>query len=246
MKFQPKQIEDAYSEDGSSAFLFDLRNSTEIIRKISWDKRLDYHIHFMMQLNEFVYTTLYNNCDENYFGINDTGDGYLCVFLDDVHAFTCLDIALRIKEYLEIQIPKHNENLYLKTFKLKEENQKIEKNIPKFDYGFGLHSGGSIIYRTKIDSRLTNTKDFIYGIVPNTVARLESFTKNYINYKFLITGNYKKNLKNQDSYSKINDLLKNVKSLGRVNLHDGKENGHNIYELNDKFISKFVEYYRKI
>jgi len=41
-------------EFGSSAFLFDLRNSTTIIRKISWDKRLLLHIKFMMKLYKKV------------------------------------------------------------------------------------------------------------------------------------------------------------------------------------------------
>src|SRR4030042_2844517 len=70
---------------GSSAFLFDLRNSTAIIRKISWNKRLPKHITFMMKLHKKVYETLYNYCDPNKFAMNDTGDGYLCVFWDKLH-----------------------------------------------------------------------------------------------------------------------------------------------------------------
>ena len=112
---------------GSSAFLFDLRNSTTIIRRISWDTRLLKHIEFMMKLHKKVYETLYNNCDPDKFAMNDTGDGYLCVFWDKLHALTCLDMAVRIQEFLESNLPGHNEALGLKD------------DIAKFDYGFAIH-----------------------------------------------------------------------------------------------------------
>ena len=101
-------------------------------------------------------------------------------------------------------------------------------------------------------------KNFIFGIVANTVARLESFTKNYIDFKFLVTGNYKKTyleqakgLKQAENKDIIN-LFKRPyvrKSLGRVNIKDGKENsnighkGHIVYVLSTDFIAKFKEYY---
>ncbi len=128
--YKPINNQDEY---GSSAFMFDLRNSTSIIRQISWDERLTKHIEFMMKLHETVYETIYNNCDPKYFAMNDTGDGYLCVFWDELHALTCLNIAIKIHNFLKIQIPEHNKKLC------------IEENLLKFDYGFGLHSGASTI-----------------------------------------------------------------------------------------------------
>ena len=232
--FTPIHLQDNF---GSSAFLFDLRNSTAIIRKISWDKRLTRHIKFMMRLHKKVYKTLYNNCDPNKFAMNDTGDGYLCVFWDKLHALTCLDMAIRIQEFLGKNLPIHNRALQLKD------------DFIKFDYGIAIHSGGSTINRTKYtkDSNVLK-KDFIFGIVVNTVARLESFTKNYIEYKFLVTGNYKDNYLQQatnDNLKRLFDDRSNYvyKSPGRFDIKDGKKNGHVIYTLNQDFVAKFKRYY---
>ena len=209
--------EPIYNQDefGSSAFLFDLRNSTAITRRISWDKRLPIHMDFMMELHNKVYETLYNNCNPEEFAMNDTGDGYLCVFWDKLHALTCLDMAVGIIEFLESNLPKHNEVLLLKD------------DIAKFDYGFAIHSGGSTINRTTYnkDAKLIQ-KDFIFGIVVNTVARLESFTKNYIEFKFLATGNYRKTYLHQTEDKDMRNLFKHPyvrRSLGKVDIKDGKE-----------------------
>lgn len=232
-----------YNQDeyGSSAFLFDLRNSTMIMRRISWDKRLPKHIKFMMKLHKKVYETLYNNCDPNNFAMNDTGDGYLCVFGDKLHALTCLDMAIRIQEFLELNLSRHNELLNLKD------------DIVKFDYGFAIHSGGSTINRTTHTKNGTTIyKDFVFGIVVNTVARLESFTKNYVDFKFLVTGNYKDaylkqaKTKNKDLHNLFTDKSPYVHvSLGRVNIKDGKDRGHIIYALSTDFIAKFKKYYAR-
>jgi len=234
--------EPIYNQDefGSSAFLFDLKNSTAITRRISWDKRLPIHINFMMELHKKVYETLYNNCNPEEFAMNDTGDGYLCVFGDKLHALTCLDTAIRIQEFLELELPKHNAAL---------KAVKPEDDIPKFDYGFAIHSGASTINRTTYTKNGKPVyKDFIFGIVANTVARLESFTKNYVEFKFLVTGNYKDNYLEQATNEKLKDLFRDGRtyvheSLGRVNLKDGKENGHTIYALSADFLTKFKEYY---
>ncbi|VVB85655.1 Uncharacterised protein [uncultured archaeon] len=195
----------------------------------------------MMKLHEEVYETLYNNCDPNKFAFNDTGDGYLCVFWDEYHALTCLDMAIRIREFLESNLPEHNKTLKLSKGGL----------LPEFNYGFGLHSGASTVYKctyTK-DSKDPKSiqKDFIFGIVANTVARLESFTKNYISYNFLITANYKKNYLNQATDENLKNLFKKespcYRKLGKVDIKDGKKTGHYIFALNPEFISKFKEYY---
>jgi hypothetical protein len=186
-----------------------------------------------MKLHKKVYGTLYNNCDPKEFAMNDTGDGYLCVFWDKKHALTCLDVAIRIREFLDSNLHRHNEELNLGG-----------SGTPKFDYGFGIHSGSSTVYRcTYTKGSLSLNKDFIFGIVVNTVARLESFTKNYIDSKFLVTGNYKKtylmHVKNKD----LKDLFKNknkyIQYLGIADIKDGKKKGHKIYVLSSKFIGEF-------
>ena len=232
--FKPIYCQDEF---GSSAFLFDLRNSTTIIRKISWDKRLPQHIKFMMKLHKKVYKTLYNNCDPNKFAMNDTGDGYLCVFWDKLHALTCLDMALKIEEFLKKNLPMHNKVL------------KLKGDSPKFDYGISIHSGGSTINRTIYTKDIkTIQKDFIFGIVANTVARLESFTKHNFEYKFLVTGNYKDNYLQQASTKNLKNLFGDNKNYvhrfpGRININDGKRNGHIVCALGADFVAKFKKYY---
>lgn len=224
-------------ESGSSAFLFDLRNSTRITRMITWDNRLPKHIDFMMRLHEHVYTSLYDNCDPKKFAMNDTGDGYLCVFWDNVHALTCLKQAIFIRDFLEENIQEHNQTL------------KLQDSHIKMDYGIGIHSGGSTINRSSyINGNQPIRKDFIFGIVANTVARLESFTKNYTEYKCLVTGNFKDVFSKQATSDNLKSLFKDSspyikKSLGRVNLNDGKKNGHIIYALTQDFIDLFRKYF---
>lgn len=222
-------------ESGSSAFLFDLRNSTKITRMISWDNRLTKHIDFMMELHEHVYKSLYENCDPSEFALNDTGDGYLCVFWDSFHALTCLRQAIYVRDFLEQNLQLHNQTLDL-------QNSPLSLN-----YGIGIHSGGSTINRTSYHSRNKPIeKDFIFGIVVNTVARLESFTKNYTEYNFLVTGNYKDVFLNQAPSDMLKSLFKDNsphvrQSLGRVNLNDGKKGGHIVYALTQDFIRHFRE-----
>jgi hypothetical protein len=222
-------------ESGSSAFLFDLRNSTKITRMISWDNRLTKHIDFMMKLHEHVYTSLYKNCDPSEFAFNDTGDGYLCIFWDKAHALTCLRQAIYVRDFLEKSLQLHNQALDLKDSPV------------GLNYGIGVHSGGSTINRASYNGRNKSIeKDFIFGIVANTVARLESFTKNYADSNFLATGNYKDVFLRQAPLGILKCLFEDNspyvrKSLGRVNLNDGKKGGHVVYALTQDFIRLFRE-----
>lgn len=96
------------------------------------------------------------------------------------------------------------------------------------------------------------SKDFIFGIVANSVSRLESFTKTYVDYKFLVTGNYKDVFKQQAKLKEIKSLFADgsryyQKSLSRVNIKDGKskpDKGHNIYALTDEFLHIFKKLYK--
>jgi len=225
-------------ESGSSAFLFDLRNSTKVTRMISWDKRLPKHIEFMMKLHEHVYRTLYKNCDPSEFAFNDTGDGYLCVFWDKFHALTALRQAIYVQQFLDKNLQLHNKTLDL------------QDSPVSLSYGIGIHSGGSTINRTSYDSRNKSIeKDFIFGIVVNTVARLESFTKNYTECNFLVTGNYKDVFRNQAPSDSLKSLFEDNSphlrhSLARVNLNDGKKGGHIVYGLTQDFIRLFTERFK--
>ena len=240
-KFDKKAIHNERN-DGSSAFVFDLRNSTKVIRIISWDPRLGNHIDFMMNLHEYMYIILYENCDQSEFAMNDTGDGYLCIFWDPSHALTCLKIAIYVREFLDQNLERHNKSLDL------------TGNSLKLGYGFGLHSGASTIYRTTFtNNNLSIERDFLFGIVANTAARLESFTKNYINHNMLVTGNFKDAFLDQTASDSLKCLFAENSAhalfLGRANIGDGKENdkkgspGHNLYALETTFIDKFKSEY---
>ncbi len=241
MKVSVKSIYNQ-GDDKSTAFIFDLRNSTNVTRKISWNERLVKHIDFMMDMHKYIYKKLYGNCDPTKFAMNDTGDGYICLFWDSSHALTCLKMAIHVKDFLDKKLPLHNKNLGLKELSL------------KLDYGFAIHSGGSTIKRTAFrDDDLQVSKDFIFGIVVNSVSRLESFTKTYVDYNFLVTGNYKDVFNQQAKKIKeIKSLFADGsryyrKSLGRVDIKDGKRTpnkGHNIYALTDDFLSIFKKSYK--
>ena len=168
-----------------------------------------------------------------------SGPGFL--LWDNSHALTCLRMAIHVKEFLDKKLPNHNKSLGLKGAFL------------ELDYGFAIHSGGSTIERTTfIKDDLQLSKDFIFGIVANSVSRLESFTKTYVDYKVLVTGNYKDVFENQAKSERIKSLFANGTgyyrtSLGRVNIKDGKEKpnkGHNVYALTDDFLNTFKRLYK--
>ncbi|MCJ7538313.1 MAG: hypothetical protein MUO88_01485 [Desulfobacterales bacterium] len=203
-------------------------------------------------MNEHVYKKLYDSCDPDKFALNDTGDGYICLFWDNSHALTCLRMAIHVKEFLDKELPKHNKNI------------KLEGDIFELDYGVAIHSGGSTIARTTfIKDKLELSKDFIFGIVANSVSRLESFTKTYVDYKVIVTGNYKEVFQGQAESNKIKSLFSDgtgpyTVSLGRLKIKDGKGNpkkghkenskkghkenskkGHIVYALTDDFLNIF-------
>lgn len=125
----------------------------------------------------------------------------------------------------------------------------INKHLLKDEYakkndigfGIGLHTGGCLIYRISPLKR-----DFVFGIVANTAARVEKFTKNLkISKKIhqndpqlVFTGNFKKNL-----VSLLDDKQKKQIapiSEYRLFLNDGKNEGHLLYTLPQDAIERFA------
>ena len=232
-------------DHGSSAFLFDLRNSTKIIRCISYDERLQYHINYMRDLHKFIYSTIYGKystgSDKDEFAINDTGDGYLCAFWSKNHSLDCMGQAIEIKKYLQKSLSKHNDKLELK------------KEGPRLDFGFAIHTGGLTVERVNFNDkggRLIH-KDFILGILPNAVAKLEKLNKLFIEYNFVASGNYKScfsnqadNIGNSELKKLFNDTSQFVHKLpGRVNIDDGKPEGHYVYTIDDSYFQEFKKLY---
>ena len=230
---------------GASAFLFDLRNSTKITRFISYDRRLLDHIIYMRNLHTFIYSTIYGQFstgnDKDEFAINDTGDGYICVFWSKNHSLDCMKIAIVIKNYLSETLFEHNKKL------------KLRGEFYKLAFGFAIHTGGLTVERVKFNDRGGRLirKDFILGILPNSVSRLETLNKLYTEYNFVASGNYKNcfvkhadNIGNSALKSLLNKKTGLVqKSLGRINVNDSKLEGHHIYTFKENFFKEFSKIY---
>ncbi len=229
---------------GASAFIFDLRNSTKITRFISFDERFMVHVDYMRNLHKFIYSTIYGKfstgSDKDEFALNDTGDGYICAFWGKNHSIDCMATTIEIRNYLNKTLPEQNRKLKL-------------RGDYKLTYGFAIHTGGVTIERVNFNDRGGRLihKDFILGILPNSVSRLESLNKLFTEFSFVATGNFKTCFNNHASSIRKTELknLFNIKkgfvkrSPGRVNINDSKPEGHHVYTLNDNFFKKFSESY---
>jgi hypothetical protein len=103
----------------------------------------------------------------------------------------------------------------------------IEKK--KIGFGIGLHCGGCLVYRIAKSGLF---RDFAYGIVANTVARLESYTKQMVKTPLLMSGHFKDVLYNQDPH-KFSQIEHNILCISnnRFLINDTKPNGHMLYTL---------------
>jgi hypothetical protein len=219
MSFEiPKPIEQNY-ENGSSAVIVDIRDSPEIVRKKSYsklsgeyNKALKEHTGFMMQLFKCVFDYIESLSLGDNFSFNDTGDGCLCVFWNTNHPLTCMKVASVIHNHLSM-------------------DEYVKKNNIRF--GIGLHTGGCLIYRTSVPIK----RDFVFGIVANTAARVEKFTKNLKDGRknqqddprLVFTGNFKKYLKPLLKDEDKKQILPISKY--RLYINDGRNEGHFLYTM---------------
>lgn len=212
-----------YKKFGSSAICLDIRNSTLLMRSFRRLKHIKFHADFMWEIKELIFE---NGSDV---AVNDTGDGFIALFWDERHAWRALTIAVGIKELLIKSTSKYNRFI-------KEEL--LQQDI-KFGFGIALHSGGSIVCHVPEINR-----NFIYGVVVNTTARLESFTKIFTKCNFLLTGHFKEALKSQtlkqNEYKQQSIIFKEweknnirVVTSDRVDIKDGKKIGHILYTITD-------------
>jgi hypothetical protein len=227
----PDPIDHNY-ENGSSALIVDIRGSSTLVRDKSYSKQgqvyneaIKEHTDFMMKLFKCVFDCIASFSLGDDFSFNHTGDGCLCVFWNSTkpftHPLTCMKVACVIHQHLSI-------------------DKYVKRNNIRF--GIGLHTGGCLVYRTTVPIK----RDFVFGIVANTVARVESFTKNLKDAnkhklddpRLLLTGNFKEHLK---------PLLKNgaKKHIVRVSpyrfhLNDGKDVGHFLYTIQAHEIERYA------
>lgn len=224
----PEPINRNY-ENGSSAIIVDIRDSSEIVRKKSYsessgeyNKALKEHTGFMMQLFKCVFDYIESLSLGDKLSFNDTGDGCLCVFWNIKHPLTCMKVASVIHNHLSM-------------------DEYVKKNNIRF--GIGLHTGGCLIYRTSVSMK----RDFVFGIVANTVARVEKFTKNLKDDnknqkddpRLVFTGNFKSYLKPllKDKYEKQIVPI----SKYRLYLNDGRKEGHLLYTMSQRGIDYFAK-----
>jgi len=215
-------------ENKASALIVDLRNSTQITRCISSNDKFEDYINFVMGFKKIYFEFVDSNLLSDVSACNDTGDGIICVFWDEKHAITCMKAMIQINDYFVAN--------------LDQQNRELDTEV-KLSYGFALHTAACLVYRTNY--MLNNSyheKDFIYGILANTVARLEHVNKIFKDSKIVVSGNFKKNFSAQlqRSNKQANNLFiqnrKDVRRISaRIEISDGKPEGHFIYLLNDTF-----------
>lgn len=221
-----------YKGRQSSCYYLDMRNSTSIIRYISRVsknetkiERLDFHAQFMMNIHTFLMKKL-KELDQDKFYFDNTGDGHLCLLWNEIHAWTMIDLVCSLSIFLEQEIKKYNNQL---EGWIKEPEKKIA-----IDFGIGIHTAGSLYYRNKELGR-----DFAYGIVLNSAARTESFTKNFNDIKILISGNFRRFLGIQyqrldiGSKRKLKGFKDKIKAVTqyRSDVKDNSPKGHLLYTI---------------
>jgi hypothetical protein len=229
-------IADNYKETLSSCYFLDLRNSTYITREISLSEdrksrgntsRLKKHVEFLMGINEHVKEGL-DRLGSKSFYYNDTGDGHLCLFWDKTHAWTALKMVCSLAIFLDTELKRYRLN-YLKTW-----SAEIGHDLD-LHFGIGLHTGGSLVYNNEKVGR-----DFVFGIVLNTAARVESYTKQFTELSLLFTHNFYLHLVKQVGYKSekekkhYNFLIKSISPVTsyNVDIKDSKSRGHLLYTIN--------------
>jgi len=223
----------------ASALMYDLRNSTQITMLAEEANMLDVHVEFMLNLNKSILEFLESSSVTKEFSFNDTGDGCLVVCYDKNHPLTCFKIALQIYQYLNIQLKS-----YLGT---------VQGKLPikEFNYGMAIHCGpcmiGDIYTTTRNISK--KVRSYIFGVVANSVARLESFSKNYVHDNFLTTGGFRKELiasfKDADSQrmEKWTSMWERLENLGEVHLKDFKNDGHWVLSFTPDLIEEMLYFF---
>jgi hypothetical protein len=225
-----------YNSKQSSCYFLDIRNSTNIIRAISLDKdktlnntetRISAHSEFMLDIHKFLKTAL-ERLGITDFYFSNTGDGHTCLLWNKTHAWTILHLACAMSNFLESRI-----ELY-KTTHLNEWSRMYgTKNITT-GFGIGMHTGGSVI-----NHQMVGNNNFAYGVVLNSAARTEAFTKNFPTIPLLFTGNLKAFLKKQfpfltapkkTSWADYESVITAVTNFP-VDIKDSKTSGHRLYTI---------------
>lgn len=235
MKRKIKFNEDPANKD-ATAMVLDLRNSTALHRTLSKKKQRMLIVKMMIGIHEEIINYLYEHSgvDEADFAFNDTGDGYIIVFINESHAFSCVLCAVYLRDFLRKHVDKFNEEL------------KIEQSNLKYSFGIGIHTASArfieMEYKTSSDNIIS--KKFILGNAANSSARVESMTKNFVGIDLLITGNTRLKCHKQAEikFKKLFKIKNScMESIGNVKhiIKDYKSDGHKLYSISDQFNSEY-------
>ena len=231
-----------FSEDpanrAATAMVLDLRNSTALHRLLKKKKQRMLIVQMMIGIHEEILNYLYEHSgvEEADFAFNDTGDGYIIVFTNESHAFSCVVCAVHLRDFLSKHIDKFNKRL------------KIGRRDLRYSFGIGIHTGYvrfiEMEYKTAVNKIVS--KKFILGDAANSSARVESMTKNFWDVDLLITGNTKAKC-HQQAESKFKKLFKKdgsyMNPIGEVShiVKDYKSDGHKLYTISQQFNSDYKE-----
>lgn len=222
----------------ATAMVLDLRNSTALHRLLKKNEQRMLIVQMMIGIHEEILNYLYekSGVDEADFAFNDTGDGYIIVFTDDSHAFSCVLCAVHLRDFLRKHIDKYNKEL------------KIVRSDLKYSFGIGIHTAYArfIEMEYKTADHKTVSKKFILGDAANSSARVESMTKSFVEVDLLITGTTRLKCHNQ-AEAKYKKLFKKngsyMNPIGEVRhiVKDFKPNGHRLFTISQQFIGDYKE-----
>ena len=233
-----------YLSTQSSCYTLDIRNSTSIIRSITYGgkginkdkKRLVIHAELMMRIHEFLINRLEQLGIKDYY-FDNSGDGHMCLLWNKIHGWTMIDIVCSLSVFVDKMLKEYKKN-YLDKW-----SADIEKTLVT-GFGIGIHSAGSLVYHHDKIGR-----QFGYGSVLNSSNRVESFTKNFDNLNLLFTGNFKSFLskqfkmlpeKEQERMEHYKEKIIAVTSI-RSDVKDSRGNGHLLYTIQKKEWKYFIK-----
>jgi len=190
----------------------------------------------MMRIHEFLFSKLEELKVKEYY-FDNTGDGHMCLLWNKTHSWTLIDVVCSLAVFLYKELKEYKTN-YLDKW-----SKEIEKPLD-IGFGIGIHSAGSLIYHHDSLAR-----QFGYGTVLNSSARVESFTKNFSDLNVLFTGNFKSFLSKQfkmlekTRQTKLKDYESKIKAVTnfRSDVKDNRGNGHLLYTINNKDRTYFIE-----
>ncbi|MBW1794179.1 MAG: hypothetical protein JRJ38_07080 [Deltaproteobacteria bacterium] len=231
MSIQIKFNDDPANMD-ATALVLDLRNSTALHRLLKKKRERMLIVKMMIGIHEEILNYLYEHSGvgEDDFAFNDTGDGYIIVFTNESHAFSCVLCAVHLRNFLSKHIDKFNKEL------------KIDRSNLRYSFGIGVHTAYARLIEMEYETSDNEvfSKKFILGDAANSSARVESMTKNFVDVDLLITKNTRLKCHKQAA-PKFKNLFKKDSScmnlIGEVRhiVGDHKPDGHILYTISDQF-----------